>query len=439
MSVPEPSAAPPSSGLPPSSFADGNEVCLVPRDCLPEAVGIRDWLLGTAARSDHQELLAGFAERLNGLGIPVDRLTTAIDALHSEYSGIGRIWIRGEGSSFRLFPHGQASDDVFARSPFAIVQRTGEWMNLDLDATADDAFGIIPELKEAGYRQYLAIPLVFTNGTQNGITLATRKAGAFDERACNLLRFLVPTLAAAIEMRSVNQRLDNVLRIYVGDEPHRAILSGAIRRGQVSRIRSAILFADMRGYTRITSALSPEAAVELLNGFFDCLVPPIEQEGGEVLKYMGDGLLAIFRDRGDDTGGSAQAALNAAINALVRLDQGNAEDLFPETIGAGIALHYGEAAYGNVGSGTRLDFTVIGPDVNLASRIARLNKVLGEPLLMSRAFADHLWGDPEPLGSHELDGFDGHVPVFRLRQNPGSSGAAAPRPEAETALLSSSA
>ena len=395
--------------------ADGLEVLGVPRDVLVQAVGLRDWLIGEAATVDHQGLLAGFAERLNDLGIPVDRVTTAIDALHSEYSGIGRIWTKQEGSSFRLFPHGSKTEEVYARSPFRHVHETGEWLKLDLDDTPDDTFGIVPELKEAGFRQYLAIPLLFSNGTENGITLATLTPHGFCDRSLAILRFLVPTLAAAIEMRSVNARLDNVLRIYVGDEPHRAILSGAIQRGQVSRIRSAILFADMRSYTRTTADMSPESAVEMLNAFFDCLVPPIEQEGGEVLKYLGDGLLAIFRDRGDDTGGAAQAALSAAIGALVKLNEANQAGTFPTTIEVGIALHHGEAAYGNVGSGSRLDFTVIGPDVNLASRIARMNKVLGEPLLMSRAFANHLWGDPEPLGEHDIDGFNQPVAIYRLR------------------------
>ncbi|TDR94703.1 adenylate cyclase [Enterovirga rhinocerotis] len=386
----------------------------MPLSILPKAVGIRDWLLASTELPQTQ-LLAGFAERLNEIGVPIDRLTTAIDALHSEYSGIGRFWRKGEGSSHLLFPYGPETDAIYERSPFAHVHRTGEWLILNLDETPDDRFGIIPELKEQGFRHYIVIPLIFSNGTQNGISLATEQPNGFDDRAIGLLRFLVPTLSAAIEMRSVGQRLDNVLRIYVGDEPHRQILSGAIRRGQVSRIRSAILFADMRSYTRITSALTPEAAVELLNTFFDCLVPPIEAEGGEVLKYLGDGLLAIFRDRGDDTGGTAQSALNAAIDGLVKLEQANQAQVFPQLIKAGIALHYGEAAYGNVGSGSRLDFTVIGRDVNLASRIAQLNKALGEPLLMSRQFADHLWGDPEPLGDHSLPGFEQPVSIYRLR------------------------
>ena len=132
-----------------------------------------------------------------------------------------------------------------------------------------------------------------------------------------------------MEIRVLHHHLDNVLRIYVGDEPHRAILSGTIRRGQVSRIRSAILFADMRDYTRITATLSPEEAVQLLNGYFDCLVPPIEAEGGEVLKYMGDGLLAIFREGEGDRGSAAQAALTAAVQALAQLKAANGAGRFP--------------------------------------------------------------------------------------------------------------
>ena len=401
----------------PTSEADGREVCDVDIGCLPDAIALRDWLVDGAVRLPAEEFLGDLAERFVALDVPIDRLSTAIDALHSEYSGIGRIWTRGSGYSYRLFPHGSGTSEAYASSPFAMAHKTRQWVEFDPADIAPESYGIAAELRDEGYTQYICVPLFFTDGSDNGITFATRRAGGFDARARGLLRFVMPTLSAAIEMRSVSTRLDNVLRIYVGDEPRKAILSGAIRRGDVTRIRSAILFADMRGYTRITSAVSPEDAVELLNGFFDCLVPPIESEGGGILKYMGDGLLAIFRDRGDDTGGAAQAALSAAIEALVRLDAANNEGRFPMRVDAGISLHHGEAAYGNVGSGARLDFTVIGPDVNLASRLARMNKVLGEPLLMSRAFANHLWGDPELIGTYDIDGFRDPVPIYRLRRD----------------------
>ena len=310
-------------------------------------------------------------------------------------------------------PHGPERDRLYGESPFAHVHHTREWLLLDLSQTPDSRFGIIPDLKAAGYRHYLVVPIFLTDGYQHGLTFATRAPEGFGEQGLRVLRFVMPTIAAMIEIRSVNHRLDTVLRIYVGDEPHRAILSGAIRRGQVSRIRSAILFADMRNYTGLTANLSPEEAVRLLNCYFDCLVPPIEAEGGEVLKYMGDGLLAIFRERGEDRGSAARSALTAAVQALAQLEAANGAGRFPSPVSMGLALHHGEAAYGNVGSGARLDFTVIGPDVNVASRIAQLNKVLGEPLLMSQAFVAVLPGRSEPLGAHAVDGFAEAVAIYR--------------------------
>lgn len=402
--------------VPPHSTvdADGSEACALPPHLIVGATALRDWLLGEGARLDDPlHFLAGLAERLNDLGVPVDRLSTAIDTLHSEYSGIGRVWTRDGGTSFRLFPHGEASQKAYASSPFATAHETGAWLFLDLAATPDDRYGVVPELKAEGYRHHLTIPLFFTNGARNGLTLATRAPAGFDADAVALLRFLMPTVSAVTEMRGLNTRLDNVLKIYVGDGPHREILSGAIRRGQVLRIRSAILFADMRGYTALSAVLTPEEAVELLNTYFDCIVPPIEAEGGEILKYMGDGVLAIFRESGDDLGGAAQGALTAAEQALARIAEANRAGRFATPISAGIALHHGEAAYGNVGSGSRLDFTVIGRDVNLASRIAKLNKTLDEPLLMSKPFVDYLWGDPEPLGTHVVDGFEEAISVYR--------------------------
>ena len=422
QSPPESASAGRVDGHPqPTSFADGSEAENVPFGAIQGSVGIRDWLLGEGARlPEANDLLAGLAERLIAIGVPVDRASTAIDTLHSEYSGVGRVWTRETGSRMRLFPHGAASEAAYRASPFRSVHLSGEWLILDLAETADARFAIIPELKGGGYTTYVVVPLFFTNGTHNGITFATRAEGGFRDEDIAILRFVMPALAAVIEMRIVNKQLDQVLRIYVGDEPHRAILSGDIRRGQVKRIRSAILFADMRDYTRLSADLTPEEAVDLLNVFFDCLVPPIEREGGEVLKYLGDGLLAIFREPGDDLGGAAKGALTAAQGALAALDEANATGRFGDrVVAAGIALHHGEAAYGNVGSGARLDFTVIGRDVNLASRLARLNRALNEPLLMSKPFVDFLWGHPEALGTHSLDGFPEAMAVYRPGRKPG--------------------
>jgi adenylate cyclase len=379
-----------------------------------DVTALEAWLLGEALRLDDPgDVLSGLGMRLDAVGVPVDRITTAIEALHSEYSGVGRFWTWEEGATVRLFPHGAQEGTIYQNSPFAYVHRTRQWLLLDLANTPDDLFNIVPDLKAGGYRHYVCVPIFFSNGTENGITFATRAAQGFGEDGIAVLRRIMPALAAGMEIRAANARLRAVLRIYVGDEPHRAILSGTIRRGQVSRIRSAILFADMRNYAGISATLTPEQAVEFLNRYFDCVVPPIEAEGGEVLKYIGDGVLAIFRDAGDVPASAADAAFRAALQAIARAEAANRQGRFASPVTLGIALHHGEAAYGNVGSGGRLDFTVIGRDVNLASRIAQLNKILGEPVLMSEAFVARLSGARELLGSHIFEGFDEAVPVFR--------------------------
>jgi adenylate cyclase len=377
-------------------------------------IAIRDWLSTEAARmGEGEDMLGAFVERLNLLGLRIDRAASAIETLHSEYAGVGRFWTPEQGTVTRYLPHGDQRGAIYQTSPFAHVHRTGEWLELDLSKTPDDAFEIVSDLKADGYTHYLTIPIPFVSGAENALSLATKEPGGFDPTSMTVLKLIMPTFALVTELRATASRLDDVLRIYVGEGPHRAILGGDILRGQVTHIRSAILFADMRSYTRLSSNLTPEEAVDLLNNYFDCLVPPIEEEGGEVLKYLGDGLLAIFRDKGDDTGGAAQAALSAATSALRRLKTANTEARFPVDVQAGIALHHGEAAYGNVGSGRRLDFTVIGRDVNLASRVAELNKGLGEPLLMTRSFVDHLWGNPARLGAFVVDGFEETIEVFR--------------------------
>ncbi len=378
-----------------------------------DLAALRDWLLTDARlKTDIRHIITGLGVRLNASGVPVDRLTFAAQALHAEHVAFSSTWVRGEENMQQLQAHGFESIADYQKSTIRAAHESRAPLFLWLPDVPADRYTLIPELKHDGYIHYLCFPAFFGNGHSNALTCATREPAGFSQRAIALLEALMPTLVAVLEILSSYKALDEVLRIYVGNEPHHAILAGHIGRGQVSRIRSAILFADMRNYTRITSAMDPEGAVALLNRYFDCLVPPIEAEGGEVLKYMGDGLLAIFRDRSDDTGAAAQAALAAASAALAHIHRIEAADV-RGGIQAGIALHHGEAAYGNVGSGARLDFTVVGRDVNLTSRLAQLNKVLGEPLLMSRRFSEHLWTDTHRLGSFRLDGFDDEIEVYR--------------------------
>ena len=198
-------ALPSSRQVSPRSTADagGLEVLGLDPTLLPKALAIRDWLLTEAAQlADPGQILPGLAERLIALGIPIDRIMSVIDLLHSEYAGVGRFWTKEEGTTSRLFPHGPNRDRVYNESPFAHVHRTREWLLLDLAQTPDSRFNIIPDLKAAGYRHYLVVPIFFTNGTHHGLTFATRAPDGFGEQGLRVLRFVMPTIAAMMEIRS---------------------------------------------------------------------------------------------------------------------------------------------------------------------------------------------------------------------------------------------
>jgi len=380
---------------------------------LSRGLAIRDWLLTEGRNaSDLKLIVAGLCEQLASADIPVDRAMLVLQTLHAEQAAMAMEWKRAEGLEAEAIAYSDFSDKVYEESPFAAAHRARADINFRIDETPDDRFGIVADLRAQGYTHYFCAPLLFANGHKNGVSFATRTPGGFSDAELTLLRALAPTIEAVLEIYAGYEALHQLLRTYIGDEPHRLVLDGDVRRGHVTRIRSAILFADMRDYTQRSSSLTPEQTVDLLNAYFDCIVPPIEAEGGEVLKYLGDGLLAIFRDRGDDAGSAAQAALDAASAALARLEAWNASHP-DQAIATGIALHHGEAAYGNVGSGARLDFTIIGRDVNVASRLAGLNKALGEPLIMSGALTEQLWGMYELVGTFALKGIPDEIKVYR--------------------------
>jgi adenylate cyclase len=379
-----------------------------------EVISLRDWLVGDARRLDEpSKNLEELCSRLLAMGVPLDRVVISISTLHSEHDAVGRVWLKGEGITERTYVSPGPDDPRYLKSPLHASFLSREWVELRLADTPDDLFGIVPDLKAQGYTHYICVPIIFANDLTAWATWATRAHVGFSPGDLAVLAAIVPTFSALLELRVAWRTLDTVLRMYVGDEPRQAILGGNVKRGQVSTIRSAILFADMRDSTRHTIELGVLGTVELFNSFFDCLVPGIESRHGEVLKYMGDGLLAIFREATDGACDAPQRALAAARDGLATLNAFNVQHSDKVQMLAGIALHYGEAAYGNIGSGTRLDFTVIGRDVSLASRVADMNRTLGEPLLMSAAFAEELGQKVTSLGRFPAKGFADAVEIFR--------------------------
>ncbi len=388
----------------------------LPPDRRDHADRLIGWLLGDArAIPDPNDILTGLCERLLEAGFPVDRATSAIQVLNSETLGVARVWDRDTGARVLTLDYSRDAEKVLAASPFRRAHETGEWVSLWLPDTPDDAFAVVPDLKADGIQHYVCVPVKFINGMENAFSFATKHAVGFTDEDLALLGTIMPALGSLMEILALHRILNEVVRIYVGDEPRQRILAGDVHRGEVTHIDSAILFADMRGFTSLSMDLSAEEVTGLLNRYYDCIVPHVEAHGGEVLKFIGDGVLAVFREGAGEEPTCARS-LEAARASLRAVGEANGAGDGAISFDVGIGLHLGEAAYGNVGSGQRLDFTVIGRDVNIASRIADLCGSLDEKLLVSMAFVQE-YGETgfRDLGAYELKGVSEKQTVFAAK------------------------
>ncbi len=375
------------------------------------ADAIVDWLLTDARALVFPALVDGFAWRVRAAGVPLDRLVVSLRVLSANVLAVAVSWRPGMPIAFRTFDYVDRDAGFFQRSPFRVIQATHRPLVLDLDQTPDDAYGIVPELKEEGYRHYACLPVFFADGAVNAITVASREPGAFTGETMAFIERLMPALGAVLEIRTYHRVLREVLATYVGQGPAAQIVQGTVHRGEVTRIQAALMFADLRGFTALSTRLPAEATADLLNRYFDIVVPAVTAAGGEVLKFIGDGLLAIFEDEAG--GGTASACVRALEAAQTALGTGGDLEAMGEPVRFGIALHHGEAVYGNVGAADRLDFTVVGRDVNVVSRISSLCGQLGRPLLVSERFAGSFRdGRFASAGAHAVRGIEAPLAVF---------------------------
>jgi len=365
-------------------------------ELMTPARDISDWLLKEAIdEHDPAQIFDGFCERLMKAGVPVERAMYLAETLHAEQSGYGRVWQPGAPSTYIPILYGSRTDGLYTHSPFAWVHENRKSLSLCLADTPDEEFGIVGDFKQQGFTHYFCLPLFFSNGVQNALSFATKDADGLTSAHLALIEEILPAFRAVAEVKSAVQRTHSALATYVGAEPAAMILKGDIHLGEVKRTRSAIMFVDMRNFTRLSSEVSEEKLVEVLNEYYNCVVPHVEAAGGEVLKFIGDGVLAIFRAETGQGPDACARVLDAVKKVLKAIDQHNMgrEKGTERPIHAGIALHFGNPAYGNVGSGTRLDFTVIGRDVNYTSRIADMCSSFDCRLLMSEAFVKRLPDD----------------------------------------------
>ena len=382
----------------------------------------KDWLTreGASAAND-AVLFEGLCEAIRAADIPLARATSHIRTLHSERIGITHIWRLAENLQEIHFPHGAAQSALYYDSPVKVIHDTQEWLDVRLDEVPDERFSIIPDLRAEGITHYLMGPLIYSDGGVNALSYATDRPGGFEPEQAAFIKALIPAATPFFELRTVYRSVNEILRIYVGREPGNRILAGQIERGNVNKIHSAMLFCDLRNFTALSTTMSEEDLVALLNDCYDCIIPAVTEKGGEILKFLGDGVLAIFADNPSlaavDLECARRQSCEAAFEATTRIQAAMAalnrdKEIRWHDLSVGIALHYGQAAYGNIGAGERLDFTVIGKDVNLTSRISRLSGVLSRPILASAAFATAIGQPMLEVGSFELKGIEDWQPVF---------------------------
>jgi adenylate cyclase len=380
------------------------------------------WLVdGARSASRSEDVLTEMCERLSACGLPLWRIAVYVATLHPQILARRFVWLPGGATDVAEAPFAMADDEAIRASPITRVRATGEAIRRRLaDADCPMDFPFLAELRAEQVTDYLAAPLPFTNGEIHAASFTTRQAGGFTDEEIAGIEKVLPPLSRVAEVRALRRTAVSLLDAYVGHDAGERILAGRIRRGDTEAIRAVIWLSDMRGFTALAGRVAPQALIEALNRFYDCLVPPIEAEGGEVLKFMGDGLLAIFRIVEEAQAGAVCAhALRAARQARANVAALPADAATQARQRFGLALHVGEALYGNIGGGGRLDFTCIGPAVNMAARIEKLASKLGRTILASSAFAQRAADEFASLGAFELAGFRDAETVFGLSDETG--------------------
>jgi len=362
-------------------------------------------------------IFAELCVRIQQANIPVKRATLHIMIHHPQWLGARFVWADGmhEAEIARL-DYDVRERSEYIGSPANEIHdgATEVRENLERDRSLGRKHAVFDEMRDKGLTDYVAWPFYHTLGKRHFVTFATDRPGGFEDAHVAALQKLLPVLALVSEIRVKNRLARTLLETYVGSHASELILAGATRRGTGTTVRAAILICDLRDFTRISDNWPRDDVIDLLNGYFDAMSEPIERHGGEILKFIGDGLLAIFTLSEPQACANLLRAVSEARQAMVALNQKNGEESSRAPLNYGIGVHVGDVMYGNIGSRTRLDFTVIGPAVNMASRLETLTKQLGKPVLLSRAFADFVKGefDLERVGEYPVRGFNDPIELF---------------------------
>lgn len=423
------SAAAPETDLPPST-------AVLWRNPLVEWTITEGRLIADAPR-----LVAALGEALNRMGLPVFRLRVTIRTLHPQFIGVSYTWRRDSPDVDEYFPpYAILMDERYLNSPYAALFEGAGGFRQRIDPGSREPlrFRVLEELRRDGATDYVAMPLVFSDGKIAAITIATDRPGGFGSVELTALDETLPILAPLFEVHALRRTAHTILDTYLGPQSGGKVLKGLIRRGDGEDILAVIWYCDLRGSTALADRLPRSAFFATINDFFECMAQPVMARGGDILHYIGDAMLAIFPigetslkpEDCPSYRAACERALAAALDARERVGRWNARRRAQgeRELGFGIALHLGEVLYGNIGVPERLEFTVIGSATNEAARIETMCKMLERPILLSDSVAAIIPERVVSLGWHGLKGVRAAHELFAVREpvvaaNPRAEGA----------------
>ena len=390
---------------------------------------VEDWLVGKALGDPEIRILfEKLSERLHGLGIPLDRASLSWPTLHPLFKSEQVFWRRGEGAVLNQYEHSDGPTDAWIKSPLAHVHLQG-LAHLRRRLTGDGAmldFEVLEEFQQQGFTDYLVTSTQFGigdvaefAGKSTGIiaSWATKRQSGFTDDDLDALRRIQRVFAVACRASIQRRVTDNIAAAYLGPTAGHQVLQGEIRRGDGDMLPAVVWFSDLRGSTRLSDTMDPDSYLALLNRYFECTAGPVIEHGGEILNFIGDGVLAIFPIHEKcpmEATAQAEAAVHDALAACVQAEKDGTPGGAP--LRFGIGLDIGEVMFGNIGVPSRLAFSGIGKVVNTVQRIESHTKKIDTTVLASAAFAEAAPGDWASAGEIEIRDFDRRVQVFTLAE-----------------------
>jgi adenylate cyclase len=367
--------------------------------------------------ADPVKLVEEMANQLLAAGAPLARFTIGLQAIHPQWRTMGIEWRRGEKARQAGRPHGIEETPAYIGSPVQELVETGQPVRHRLDSLGADDHQLLHELAALGGTDYYAAPMRVAYGRPPALTFMTDRKGGFTDADILKFHHLMDYMAPVIESRIGNRLSTTLLDTYLGRIVGEQILGGLIKRGDGHEINAVLWFSDLRDFTGLNERMPAPALLELLNNYLQLVGDALTAHGGEILKFIGDGVMAYFP--AEDALFLPMVTANA-LGAARRLieDIGAANEARAtgglDPVRFGIGLHVGPVTFGNVGTEDRLDFTVIGPAVNRAARLESLTKELGVPVLASAEFKDATSQPLVSMGKHTLRGVPAPVEVFTL-------------------------